>query len=390
MTDTSGPFAPFIPTSPTAAITNVVFTLPISSAANFPVLPFPTQPGTGAAISGYPWVVIYNESGTPVTVAFSSLTLGVLPPGMCMKYNLGTPAGQGSVRFFPQSLDPALGGKIYGAWYSEEPPGDYPASFQVGDNPTLLFEHGVLSPAAVQWKVPLISTATVGGITIPEPLQPQGQGLGIRLIGTGGTADGLLLSLLDSDGHVVAVTTYPATLFSPWWTVPWYGDAATLQIDPMLGGIIGATWAGFLNQAAVPGVFLPSLGQGGFLTVGAAFSSICPGGGVNTPVISAPPSGYMVQVRFISVTFAVAPAANALLTLQGSVSGVPYWQSASLAVVNQPVPSCGSCNIMLGASGQNDPAEGLNFVNNANQAATVTLAVNILPYPQSAGTYFDS
>lgn len=386
------PFDPFQPGSPSAAVTNVTWAGGVLLTGNPPgslLLPYPHLKGTGSGAQiAYPWVVAANASGTAMRIASGQQDLGELPPGMAMKYQIGL-AGQsvGGLTLIPATFD-TPGGKVFASWYEVEPPGSYPSGFSapVGNG-------DISTPTVVT-----ISPAAFGPITIPLPPPapvgepfPPAQAWAFKLTTIGGIADGLFLTLLDRLGNAVWRTTYNTGGLNGWWVVPNYGEASSLQIDPMLGGVIGATWQGFVDIAQIPyGANGPSLSTA-VLTVGQTFSQPCPGGGVGTLIFGAPGAGQIIQVKFISVIFPIAPAAGALLSLVGSASGVAYWESGSQAIANTPVPSCGSCDFFVGSAALggafNDPAEGLVFINNATQAATVSLAASQLPYPGIYGQY---
>lgn len=387
----SDPFAPFQPGSPPAAVTNITWAggvLLTGSPVGTIRLPYPNLKGTGSGVQvAYPWVVVANASGTAMRIASGQRDLGELPPGMSMKYQIGLAAqSTGGLTLTPATFDDP-GGKVFASWYEEEPPGSYPSGFSAptgnGDlaTPTLFT---IAAPIITQ-QIPLPPPAPVG-----EPFPPA-QAWAFKLTTLGGIADGMMLSVLDRFNNAVFNTPYNIAGLGGWWVVPNYGEASTLFLQPMLGGIIGATWSGFVDIVQIPyGANGPSLSTPA-MTIGQTFSALCPGAGATTTIFGPPGSGQIMQVRFISVTFPVAPAAGALLSLVGSLSATPYWQSGSQALANTPVPSSGSCDIFIGSAGIgggfNDPAEGLNFVNNANQAANVTIAASQLPYPGVLGQY---
>lgn len=381
------PFDPFQPGSPPAAVTAVNWQGGVLLTGSL-LLPYPSLKATGSGSQvAYPWVVVANGSGTPITIASGQQSLGALPPGMAMKYQIGL-VGQSArgLTLVPASFD-TPGGRITATWYEVEPPGSYPSGFSAasGDGDIATPTVVTINPAVFTAQIPLPPPAPVG-----EPFPPA-QAWAFKLTTIGGVNDGMFLTLLDRFNNPIFRTTYNVSGLNGWWIVPNYGEASTLQLDPMLGGVIGATWSGFVDIVQLPyGVNGPSLSTT-VLTVGQTFSQVCPGGGATTVIFGAPGAGQITQVKFISVLFPIAPAAGALLTLAGNLSGVPYWESGSQAIANTPVPSCGSCDFFLGSAALggafNDPAEGIAFTNNANQAATVTIAVTQLPYPGTYGQY---
>ena len=89
----------------------------------------------------------------------------------------------------------------------------------------------------------------------------------------------------------------------------------------------------------------------------------------------------MLYVRQAIVTQTVAPAAGAFFLLRGTVSAAPNYAAAVSVAAIASYPMISPPGILIGDSGQLDPAEGLNGVNNSTQPATFSVSASVVPVP---------
>lgn len=219
-----------------------------------------------------------------------------------------------------------------------------------------------------------------------------GQVLAIQFNGIGGTATGLRMTASAFPGTSFK-TLYPyppnvANLISPWWLVPVNDPVVSIFIESILNNVLGGNFFGNLNIAVLPGpLYTPVLqnpwdvGSGGS-AVGRTTNEIAVGPSTTSTILPEPATGTMYRIRGISLRYIAAPASPQGLVMRGTGSAFLYWSSICPTAV-AVAPNVGEFNFLVGgASARADPAEGINFTNNASQNGNVSLEYDIVPFPQ--------
>ncbi len=260
---------------------------------------------------------------------------------------------------------------VYATWLAEAPGGVYPSAIGAGTTPT--------NQSA------LVADETIalgaGPFLITPTMQPWMQAVGLRFLQSGGTAEGLLVTVYDAVNGITDAYAQSVLGFTQWFYAPVQGNDVIVRVAPMLAGNPGGTVSGELKVYGLAGpIAVQRLAtQPAVLYKGLQASGNCAGGGGTLTLIGRPGVGSMIRVRNVSYTMAVAPAAGATLILRGSVSLGAYFAWIPPAAIGGD--DIGGEGFYLGSSGQADQSEGLAVLNNTTQAAALRVAYDILPIP---------
>lgn len=321
------------------------------------ILNSPTTAFHQASISGILWAEWYGFQPSPVLQALNSETIQVVSSGL-------------------ESSTPYQATLIGRA----DPANAYDAVWPIG-NESLI---GVTPIADTSF--PPNQSAPNGIVTIIPSIAAST--LIIRVLAISGVSNGLLLTITDptvapfrTDYFCVAVPFQ----YEQFVYVPVNGRPTQVQIQAMVNGSP-------VNTAQV--FYVEIFGTSQIydeVTLGDAATNVAfPGnsldanvaGGGNLQLITPPVTGFSIFVRNIGFSFIGTPAAANFVLVRGTVSiraycrwGVPTGAGQTFTWPNP---------FIVGASGTDDPGEGLTFFNSLSIQVTVIANWDIIPTPSSA------
>jgi hypothetical protein len=343
----------------------------------------PAVAGQGAKPPSLPWVTLGNLSPFAITVMQARFLVTIMPYTID-KFQVSptTRTGITITPILPVNFLVPAGGTTelagpsgaYATWFETEPVGTFPMAI------------GPSFPPTAQ----MISQITVGNLSagpyvINVTTEPWMQTMAVRLIQTGGTANGWAMDVVDqmfigSDPDMAKMLMGAGQ----WVYVPINGMLPQITITNLLNGAAGGTLSGQImvhglagpsyiprnGPLAIAGVPVTRLGQK-IQTNALA--------GTTVPLIATPPTGACVRIRSVNVQVGAAVAANTPLLLLGTVSVVQYWRQLNVAatLVNLADPA----SWLVADSGLIDPTEGLTFSNGTAQTATCSVRFDVIPYP---------
>lgn len=324
------------------------------------------------------WAVVNNSSPFTIQVAqgqflgqVAAFTVDVFPVRGATALTILPVAGVGNV---PLGTDSTA----YVTWFEYLPTGSFPAAIGSGSTP--------ISQATT-----LRGNATVtmtGGVTLSDFTVPSwAQTIAIRIDDNGlGTANGWQVAVNDT----VAVSTQAIVAIGSfqWLYVPVNGRATSITITPLTNGVAGGSSVGPVRVQALSGpyaqVVIGGFGDSGVQTKpGLTAQVVGLAGGANQAIIARPPTGLMLRLRNVSIAQGTAPVAGTQWSLRGTTSGLFYFQWEAPGAL--PVSLVSHLDVLVGTSGQLDPAEGVTVFNQTAQTGTMVLAYDIVtPSAQAA------